>query len=442
MIKRIAYTFLVLFGIVITVGFFRYNPTVIYAEKVPVSAETVVHVNLRQIEYNILLSFLKHPFSQFDSKESSTLKKEKKYSLFNQVEIPNSVFFYSNQQEFKGFLVSNKIPVKDAFVKAARQEGFTKEKVGGTTIYSKQRIACVVKNNAVQVILKIDKNAKISTEFLEAISEENYLSEDAPVFKNFKKNKSPIALSTIQGDFFKVFADGGQLRVKGGLNENNMVFLSFEALRNPHSIAVVSGKLNTKKLAKSLPESTHQKFKKLTTLSLDSIANKWNGAMEFNLSSFTEKSDTIVTYEYDDDFNKVEKKGVQKVITPNVTLALQGEELCDYLNKKEVMKRVENDTVLTLMPLLTTYSFCEGDKLQLTSSKEQNLHELEPSNKKFYLSFNVAQYQEKDRGTYSLINTFLNKVNTIKFSVAKNDEVLATVQLKNTSKNFFLQLLN
>ncbi|MDE0536830.1 hypothetical protein, partial [Tenacibaculum sp. L6] len=76
MIKKIAYTFLIVCCIVVTVGFFRYNPTVIYAGKVPVSAETVIHINIREIEYNILTSFLEHPLSQVDFKKSSTVKEK------------------------------------------------------------------------------------------------------------------------------------------------------------------------------------------------------------------------------------------------------------------------------------------------------------------------------------------------------------------------------
>ena len=442
MIKKIAYTFLIVCCIIVTVGFFRYNPTVIYAEKVPVSAEAVIHVNLREIEYNILTSFLEHPLSQLNFIKQPTTKKENQRSLLDQIEIPSNAFLYTNQQEFKGFLISNKVSVKNDFVEVLKETGFKEEKVGKTTIYRKQQITCVVNNNEVQILFKVDKSAKVSNELIEALDKGNYFSDDAEIFSNIKKHKSPIAFSTNKGGFFKVLVDEGQLSIKGKLNENNDIFLPFKAGFEADAITIISGKLNTKKLAKILPENASGKFKKLTTLSLDSITAKWNGVMDFNLSSFVTKSDTIVTYEYDDDFNKVAKKEIQNMITPNVTFNLEGEGLCEYLNKKEVIKRVNNSEVLTLMPLFTTYSFCNEGELQFTSQKQPVLNKLKKLDDKFYFLFDVAQYQAKDRGVYSFKNKYLDKVQSIQLSVASSNDLKATVKLKNTSKNFFLQLLN
>ncbi|WP_298996908.1 hypothetical protein [uncultured Tenacibaculum sp.] len=441
MIKKIAYTFLIVCCIIVTVGFFRYNPTVIFAGKVPVSAETVIHINLREIEYNILTSFLEHPLSQVDFKKSSAVK-EKQRSLLDEIEVPSSVFLYTNQQEFKGFLISNKVSVKNDFVEVLKETGFKEEKVGKTTIYRKQQITCVVNNNKVQVLFKVDKSASVSKELIETLDKGNYFSDDAEIFSNIKKHKSPIAFSTNKGGFFKVLVDEGQLSVEGKLNENSDIFLPFKAGFETDAIATISGKLNTEKLAKILTENISEKFRKLTTLSLDSITTKWNGAMDFNLSSFVEKSDTIVTYEYDDDFNKVEKKEIQNTITPNVTFNLEGEGLCEYLHEKEVIKQVDDNEVLTLMPLFTTYSFCKEGGLQFASQKQPVLNEFKKLDDKFYFSFNVAKYQAKDRGIYSFKNNYLDKVQVLQLSVVNNNQLKATIKLKNTSKNFFLQLLN
>ncbi|MDE0535919.1 hypothetical protein, partial [Tenacibaculum sp. L6] len=328
------------------------------------------------------------------------------------------------------------------FVEVLKETGFKEENIGKTTIYRKQQITCVVNNNEVQILFKVDKSAKVSNELIKALDKGNYFSDDAEIFSNIKKHKSPIAFSTNKGGFFKVLVGEDQLSIEGKLNENSDIFLPFKAGFEVDAIATVSGKLNTKKLAKILPENTSEKFRKLTTLSLDSIAAKWNGAMDFNFSSFVEKSDTIVTYEYDDDFNKVEKKEIQQTITPNVTFNAEGEGLCEYLHEKEVIKQVDDNEVLTLMPLFTTYSFCKESGVQFASQKQPVLNEFKKLDDKFYFSFNVAQYQAKDRGIYSFKNNYLDKVQVLQLSVVNNNQLKATVKLKNTSKNFFLQLLN
>lgn len=442
MIKRIAYILIIVCCIIVTVGFFRYNPTVIYAKKVPTSAETIVYLNLREIEYNILLSFLKHPFSQLDFKKSSASKEEKKTTLLDEVEVPASLFLYTNTREFKDFFISSPISVKQNFIEALKEEKFTAKNVSKTTVYSKGIISCVVKDNFLQVLLKKDKEAQVSSGLLLALNHKSYFSEDDLIFDKIKKSEAPLTVSTLKGDFFEFVVDGGSLRIQGELNKKKNLFKPFKATSVGSSIISVSGKLNTEIVANELDKNLKKKFKKLTTLSLDSVINRWNGVVEGNLTSFIEKSDTIVTYEYDDDFNKIEKKEIQNTITPEVTLELQGEDLCNYLKEKEVIKRVENEDLLTLMPLFTTYSFCKEDGLKFASVKRQKLAKETDGSNKFYLLFNVADYQQKDRGIYSFKSEYLDKVNTIQLLVTNNNQLKGTVELKNTSKNFFLQLLN
>ncbi len=442
MIKKIAYILVIVCCIIVTVGFFRYNPTVIYEKKVPTSAETIVYLNIREIEYNILLSFLKYPLSQLDFKKSSNTKEEKKTRLLNEVEVPASLFLYTNTREFKDFFISSPIVVKQNFKEALKEEGFVVENISKTTVYSKGILSCVAKDGSLQVLLKKHKKAQVSSEVLAALTHENYFSENDVIFKQIKSSKQPIAISTLQGDFFELVVDGGNLRVQGKLSEENNLFKPFKAVSVASSIVSVSGKLHTEILTGRLGVGFKEKFKKLTTLSLDSVTHKWNGIVEGSLTSFIEKSDTIVTYEYDDDFNKIEKKEVQNTITPEVTLELQGEDLCNYLKEKEVIKRIENEDLLILMPLFTTYSFCEENGLKFTSVKRQKLAKETDGSNKFYFLFNVADYQQKDRGIYSFQNKYLDKIKTIQLSVANNNKLEGTLELQNNSKNFFLQLIN
>ena len=439
MIKRVIYTFLILFGILITVGFFRYNPTVIYANKVPASAETIVHVNLREIEYNILFSFLKAPLSQFDFKKSSVKKEKKKTSLLDQVEIPNSVFFYTNKQEFDGFLISSPIPVKDKFTEALKEEGFKEHIVDEVITYTKKRVVCIVRDNSSQVLFKLVQNAAISPELLSSLNQKEYLSEDAVAFKRVKNSESPIVVTTSEGDFLEAIINDGCLTLQGKLSKENDFFKPYQASFGDSSIANISGRLNTQMFADNINEQAKQEFKKFTTLSLDSITDRWNGVVDFNLTSFVEKSDTIVTYEYDDDFNKVEKKEIQYTITPNVALGMEGKGLCNYLSKKQVITLVENDSVLTLVPLFTTYAFCEGNQLKFSSVNKSLFKRTSQEEEKFILYFDVEKYQEKDRGIYILKSPYLDRVKMIEFSVTDNNEVKGEIQLQNTSKNFFLQ---
>ena len=77
MVKKIVYTVIIIFGILFTVGYFRYNPTVNFTKEIPVYAEAIVRVNLREIEYTIIKDVVRHPFLYFKSRGSSSSSETK-----------------------------------------------------------------------------------------------------------------------------------------------------------------------------------------------------------------------------------------------------------------------------------------------------------------------------------------------------------------------------
>ncbi|WP_299133368.1 hypothetical protein [uncultured Tenacibaculum sp.] len=445
MIKKISYTILIIGCILITVGYFRYNPTVVVNKVIPNTAEAVVRVNLRAIEYNVVTDIISHPFSYFNSKKStsSSSTKVRKIALLDQVEIPADLFFYTNYQNLKGVWVSSAIKVKEkkTLIEFFEQEGF-KEKTGQNfRYYESKNIVYVLLDDNLKVLIKLKKVENIEIKLAAVLNVKEYLTDEDLIIQKIRESKGLLALATKQDDFFEIKINKQVLNLTGVIGEVNNIFLPHQTRFKAGKMAHVTGKLKVGFISNLIEKSNKESFKKLTTLSLDSLSTSWNGGFELNLQGFKEEIDTIVTYEYDDDFNKVEKKSVQKKRNPNVSLYLnKTDAFYKYLTSKKAVKTIGSKKVFTMNPLFTT--FINEDKLGvlLYFSKEP-LKKVSNANDKFTLFFNVEKYNKVNRGIYNISNKYFRLIENIKANVTSQNDVTIEISLKNKSQNFMYQFL-
>ncbi|WP_435261309.1 hypothetical protein [Tenacibaculum sp. nBUS_03] len=308
--KKISYTILITMCILATVGYFRYNPTVVVNGTIPNTAEAIVRVNLRALEYNIITDIISRPFSYFNSKKSSSSSEPKKLSFLDQVEIPANLFFYTDYQSIKGVWVSSNIKIRDkkTLIKFFEQNKI-KPKLGkGFRYYESKNIVYVLLKEDLKLLFKLKKTENIERKLATILSVKDYLTNEDLILQKIIKSKGLLTFATKQDDFFEMQIDNEILTLNGVISEANNVFLPYATCFEVGEMGHVSGKLKRDAFSSLIKKDNKIAFKKLTTLSLDSLTNSWNGAFEMNFSGFKEEKDTIVTYEYDDDFNKVEKR--------------------------------------------------------------------------------------------------------------------------------------
>lgn len=445
MIKKISYTILIIVCILITVGYFRYNPTVVINGVIPNTAQAVVRVNLRAIEYNIITDIISSPFSYFNSKKSSSSSSSKvrKIALLDQVQVPTDLFFYTNYQNLNGVWVSSAIKVKEkkTLINFFEQEGF-KEKTGQNfRYYESKNIVYVLLDDNLKVLIKLKKIENIEIKLGKVLNVKDYLTEEDLILQKISRSKGLLTFATNQDDFFEIQIDNEILTLNGVISETNNVFLPYETCFEVGGMAHVSGRLKRDAFSSLIKKESRVAFKKLTTLSLDSLSKSWNGGFEMNFSGFKEEKDTIVTYEYDDDFNKVEKRSFQNKMIPDASLYLRnGGFTYKYLTSKKAVKILNSKSIFTLNPLFTTFIKKDSTDLLFYTLKESLLNSTKIKNK-FALSFNVASYNEFDRGIYNISNEQFRLIENIKANVTDLNEVTIKVTLKNKSQNFMYQVL-
>ncbi|WP_420552267.1 hypothetical protein [Tenacibaculum aiptasiae] len=443
MIKKIVYSILLILSIIFTVGFFRYNPTVNLSNTIPTSAEAIVRINLREAEFNIVKDVVLHPLSYIDFEESSESNSEKRISFFDQIEIPNNVFFYTNSTILKDLWVSSPVEVKD---KVGLVSFLKKE---GKLIGNKTRIDCFIykklffllKENKLSVVYSLKKTTNIDRVLNTVFEKKSYLNENDAKLLKLKNSNGVIAFQSKEFGFFELEKDQEKLILKGGLNEEDSPFLAYDSQELKEGIASFSGRINKEYLLSSIDAKKKEKFKKLTNLSLDSLRNYWNGKIDFSLESFQSKNDTIVTYEYDDDFNKVEKKSIHKSLLPNVCLRIGGDKVYEYLKRNKGIQNVEGKELLVLNPLFKTYANNEEDELLMSSTYDTVGDFTVDKKNRLSVVFNVESYLEENRGLYTLSNKYLKQVQKIKATVSNDNQLELIVSLKESSLKSIYQEL-
>ncbi|MCF2875916.1 MULTISPECIES: hypothetical protein [unclassified Tenacibaculum] len=435
MIKKIVYSILLILSIIFTVGFFRYNPTVNLSNTIPSSAEAIVRINLREAEFNIVKDVVLHPLSYIDFEESSESDSEKRISLFDQIEIPNNVFFYTNSTVLKDFWVSSTIEVNDkaGLVNFLKKEGKLIEDKSRINCFAYKKLFFLLKENKLSVVYSLKKTTNIDQVLNAVFEKKSYLKENDTKLLKLKNSNGIIAFQSKEFGFFEFEKDEEELILKGELNEENSPFLAYDSQELKEGMASFSGRINKECLLSFIDAKKKEKFKKLTNLSLDSLNNYWNGEIDFSLESFQSENDTIVTYEYDDDFNKVEKKSIHKSLLPEVCLKIGGGNVFKYLYENKGIQNVEGEELLVLNPLFKTYANNEEEELQLYSI-DDNVFDFTPNKEnKFSMVFNVESYLEENRGLYTLSNKYLKQVQKIKATVSNDNQLELIISLKESS---------
>ncbi|CAM1367665.1 hypothetical protein [Tenacibaculum xiamenense] len=370
--KKIVYTLLVIIIIVFTVGYFRYNPTVNFVNTIPKTAKKVVRVNLRELEYIVLKEYVFNPSLIFQSKEREA-GKEKRVSLFKQIEIPSNLFLYSFSDDLNDAWYSSEVAIKDYDeLKLYFKEQNLPENVYKNILYFRKKnlIYTVVENKLVFVFTQ-EKDEKLVLEKL--VNQKDYLSKNDALITFIEDNNALVLGGTTEGDFLKLTKEESTLNLTGKWWKFENLLLPEMFKASEKSIASLYGKINAKEVIGLVSEEQKKKLKKIATIELDSIEKYWDGELRAQVLDVKVKQDTIVSYDYDDDFNKIEKKEIKEKKVPVSKIYLGGGAFYSYLKRKSFIKNVEDSEVLTLNPFFKTEVKSFDDGVLMFSGGDDNL---------------------------------------------------------------------
>ena len=443
--KRLGFIFLGILILLSVIYLLRYKRALVFEEMVPNSATEIIHVNLRQIEHHILVDAINNPLKYIDFKWPE--KKKDSLQLKKAISIPRNLFFYTNDTQFNGIWISSFIKVKKQEKLSAYliRDGFVKSNDKDITLFRKKNVALAIKDKQLIVAFKKNKEASISAVAGEIFEEKKFLSKTSDVLKSIVNSKSDISYAAVTDDFVEANFKNGLFEVLGTLHSDVFLILK-DGDFSKNSLGYISTKINKEhKLFKALiVEENRRKFNNFTKLSIDSIISKWNGSFAFNLKSINSKTDTIVTYDYDDDFNKIEKIAVQELIVPELDFSFDADSnLFGYLSNKNAIQVIEGDTVFTSMPLYKLYASTTATALNIATQKDFSGVAVKENKIKLNAYFNIEKYMQKplDFSFLPTKNTYLQLLKETSIMYTTDNKLSIKLVLKNSERNFIGQFV-
>ncbi|MCB9202411.1 MAG: hypothetical protein H6604_05125 [Flavobacteriales bacterium] len=288
----------------------------------PKNTYKVVALDTKNIQNFYLKELLKNPnnwdFSFFEDDD----EKDKIEFLKSGIRIPDFIFIYTLKDSKVGEWYAHlQLKNKEKFIHFLKQNGFTKN----SDFYEKKETLVLISDDYFSVVLHSKNKEKLKElhhEFLEntAFDVSNYWDKNPEI--------SMIDL--------------------GNKQQTNVYFSSNEILVNDENIkSFKSDYLLDFMISKGDYTKVVSQFNVKSYM--DSI--KWN-SIYGTISSLEQKVDTVISYEFDDDFNEIEKKTTKKVYFPNYSIEITSNDSESIINNFSSKNWIDQNNQFTKIPFL------------------------------------------------------------------------------------------
>jgi hypothetical protein len=357
------------------------------------SADCIIALDVKRITNTIIWNFITTP-SQWKAPSISKSGKGE-VSWKDMVEIPDYVLaFHSKGQPATAWYVQLQVKNENDFAKGLLRYHFEKintdeylSKETGIRILKKENKilisnAAAENNDAAAVanelfIQKLYIAKETLTKVIAAkshlaihIASNSFLQQDAIVTANFDKQKIEIS-STLTPHTQYSFAENNF-----SFSDSSLCTLGFT---QPSSVVYAL-----------LSDSSKNKISKALSINIDSLFLQSNKFYSFNLLGIQPRTDSAITYTYDDNFNKVEKVVVNNVEEPAFNFTIAGDSVVNIYNHWErtgTVNQTDTGQLFIAMPFVKSYCNIKSEKeLNITAANYQPVINNKNSNCIFFLN--------------------------------------------------------
>ena len=356
--------------VILVIGYFiytKYQKTVVFKNVVHIDAESVIKVSIHDIKKTLIFDALSSPKYYWNNAQFSEQKKEN--DTIEEPEkgidlLPYALVFYTIKEVentlFTTFKIKN-AELFDAYAKRYfddknipihqdRYHYVIDEKSNRIFAWNSKRLAVAFSLNIAYHNCKpifddvLLKNKLISNNnhfYIDKLIASNahitYLKEKSEVNLNFMDGKA-VLKGLIYSKIPKTFKP-----------ENSYVSLPNASLQL-YLDANFKNNANKKEAKKLLEKAS---FFKKNNIEIPTFLDQINGVFSLAVKGTTNQNDTIITYEYDDNFEKVETRTIQESMVPAITMSIGSE---NKLNKYLESQGAIQQGILTAIPYYTFYA--------------------------------------------------------------------------------------
>ncbi|KIO77037.1 hypothetical protein TH53_11770 [Pedobacter lusitanus] len=172
-------------------------------------------------------------------------------------------------------------------------------------------------------------------------------------------------------------------------------------------------------------------------LEKDILLKYYHGYVAVESGELISQYEPVITYEYNDEFEKVEHIEQKEVKVPEITVSLKGNApaLLRYLQKQNV---ISTDELLSreLFPLYAVYSNNNMDLLQLSTSEERVLPELSPVRGPYFLFADIDFNQIRKQKQFAFLDSYIAPLSRLKLKGTKQDAKTGKIELELLCNHF------
>ena len=373
---------------------------------IPENADVVALIDVKNISRFYIYNLVTNPSEIFKEKGEKTNKIKLKDSG---IKIPDFLqVFHLKDSDFSEWYSVIELSDKEKFLEYLKQEKFINQ---GKDFFRKDKIS--IKIIGEKCIVKSGKNTTISSGILSG-----KLKNADDFIENSHGSISFISEGKIKS--FPIEIGENFIEIENSINSEKILpFIKNLAQKN--NFAEVHLDKNLLKKA----EFFHKKFN-VDSLEIQSISA---------ISAIEEVNDTIVTYEYDDNFNEIEKKSFQKILQPNYNIYLSTQNTEKTIQFFQNKKWMNEKNEFTAIPFQPNQVFKNGKNVVIQSKK--NPIKIDVQQKKNYVfiknnlklihSFSSFNKTEKEKISALQYIFYLNEGDSHYLRIQFNEEKIPLI---------------
>ena len=372
------------------VGLFKYRQYYANQISVPKEATAIIKISIDEIYKSIAMNMLLN--AGYYLKSDTTRKPDIKTGNFKHgLKIPASIYFYTIKDQPEMALFS-RFEIKqfnnfETFVKNKLGFKILKKQNGITFAGLRNVIICYDSSNVAVVFSGEARN--FDSALMKVLKENNFQKIGNGKFKSIKESTHHIAYFNAKNSVTTDF-NNGEINIDADFANHFLIPAAKPFHRKFSRESTASAWLNA-----DFVKSSNKKIQlKNSILERDSLLKYYRGYLDFEWTNTTTQTDSIITYEYNDDFEKTEKVALQKRSVPNLILNIKAEKnlLIKYLDEKQVVNLDSGTISKTVFPLYKVFVGGDQNQLQLTTQKNNKTENIKvPANEFFSLNVDFVK---------------------------------------------------
>ena len=380
------------------VGIFKYRQYRANQVLIPRNATSVLKVSTDEILRSLAANMIANPrfYLKSDDQPKPTVVQNK---LASGLRIPASLYLFTMENQstnaiFTRFDVKSKNNF-ETFIQQTLKFKISKQQNGMSFASSSLGNVVICYNTEAAAIVFSGEIKNFDSILINLLKQENFLKLSESKFNTLKASSHHIAYSDTKNRF-NIDFNTGAFNFDAEFSTEAIVPAAEPKHRIFNKESTASFWLNA-----DFPTTENKTYRfKNAIIERDSLLKYYKGYLDFEWTNSTSQTDSIITYEYNDDFEKVEKITLQKKEVPNFTLniAANANGLKSYLNLQGIINLDSGTVNKSVFPLYKAFVSGNSEQFLLGTTKDLKVDTKKEGSKDF-LSLDV---------NFKKLNTQLN----------------------------------